>query len=63
MGRIKAYYHDELQMNDAEIETYLELLHAEYVMKHEAYAYEDNYKPFETTPLTQKPNNVRCEGG
>jgi hypothetical protein len=47
MGRIKAYYHDDLQMNDAEIETYLELLHAEYVMKHEAYRYEDNYKPFE----------------
>jgi hypothetical protein len=63
MGRIKSYYHDELQMNDAEIETYLELLHAEYVMKHEAYRYEDNYKPFESANTLHakdtKPNNVR----
>lgn len=40
----------EQQMNDAEIETYLELLHEEWLAKHEAYRYEDNYKPFEVKP-------------
>lgn len=44
-------------MNDAEIETYLELLHEEWLAKQEAYSYEDNYKPFEVK--AKEPNNVR----
>lgn len=68
MGRIKAYYHDELTkldqqpqpeqgdypdepMNDEEIESYLELLHEEWLMRHQAYAYEDNYNSFSNVPV------------
>lgn len=47
-------------MTDAEIETYLELLHEEWLAKQEAYSYEDNYKPFEVK--AKGANNVR-EGG
>lgn len=35
-------------MTEAEIEDYLDALYAEWVAKHEAYAFEDNYEPFET---------------
>lgn len=75
MGRIKAYYHDELTkldaqpeqgdypdepMNDEEIESYLELLHEEWLMRHQAYAYEDNYNPFSNVPVEKAggENNV-----
>jgi hypothetical protein len=58
MGRLKSFYHDELmlqqeqhpldqQMSEEEIEDYLDKLYEEWVAKHEAYYYEDNYKPFE----------------
>ena len=61
MGRIKAYYHDELTkldqepeqgdypeetMTEAELEQYLDKLHEEWLMRHQAYAYEDNYNWF-----------------
>ena len=60
MGRLKAYYHEELtkldeafdidsgykeqEMTEAELEQYLNKLHEEWLMKHQAYTYEDNYK-------------------
>lgn len=57
MGRVKTYYHDQLNtkqperpeqhMSDEELESYLELLHEEWLARQEAYRYEDNYKPFE----------------
>lgn len=77
MGRIKAYYHEELTkldqqpqpeqgdypdepMNDEEIESYLELLHEEWLMRHQAYAYEDNYSDFNGAELEKAggKNNV-----
>lgn len=35
-------------MTEAEIEDYLDALYAEWVAKHEAYEFENNYEPFET---------------
>lgn len=61
MGRIKAYYHEELnnpkqecqpldqQMSEAELEAFLELLHEEWLMQQEAYRYEDNYNAFSSS--------------
>lgn len=57
MGRIKAYYHEELNnpkqdllhdpfMNDDELEAFLDKLHEEWLMQQEAYRYEDNYNAF-----------------
>jgi SOS response regulatory protein OraA/RecX len=49
MAKLKTYLMEQ-QMSEAEIEEYLDYLYAEYLMKQEAYRYEDN------------PNIVR-EGG
>ena len=48
-------------MTEAEIEDYLDALYAEWVAKHEAYAFEDNYEPFETLvkPLGRSNNAPR----
>lgn len=48
-------------MTEAEIEDYLDALYAEWVAKHEAYAFEDNYEPFETLvkPLGRHNNAPR----
>jgi len=35
-------------MTEAEMEDYLDALYAEWLSKQEAYAFEDNYEPFET---------------
>ncbi len=78
MGRIKAYYHDELTklapepeqgdypdepMTEAQLEEMLDYLYEEYMMKHEAYAYEDNPNPNSGASITAKPNIVRGEDG
>jgi hypothetical protein len=62
MAKLKTYLMQlqEQQMNDAELDSYIELLHEDWLAKHEAYSYEDNYKPFEVK--AKAPNNVR-EGG
>lgn len=44
-------------MNEAELEDYLDHLYQEWLAQHEAYAYEDNYKPFEAK--AKGDNNVR----
>lgn len=57
MGRVKAYYHEELnnpkhdqhqdrQMSEAELEAFLDKLQEEWLLQHEAYRYEDNYNTF-----------------
>jgi hypothetical protein len=62
MAKLKTYLMEqqEQHMNDEEIETYLELLHEEWLAKHEAYRYEDNPNPNDTN---KGANNVRCSDG
>lgn len=38
-------------MTEAEMEDYLDALYAEWLAKQEAYAFEDNYEPFETKKI------------
>lgn len=38
-------------MTEAEWEEYLDTRYAQWVAEHEAYAYEDNYEPFENKAL------------
>ncbi len=42
MVKLKTYLMEQ-QMSEAEIEEYLDFLYAEYLMKQEAYRYEDNH--------------------
>jgi len=35
-------------MSDAEWDEYIDVLYERWVAEHEAYAFEDNYEPFET---------------
>lgn len=71
MGSLKRYYHDEImlqqeqhpldqQMTEAEIEDYLDALYEEFIIKQEAYRYEDNYKSFERnlTMLDKEPKDA-----
>jgi SOS response regulatory protein OraA/RecX len=44
MAKLKTYLMEQ-QMSEAEIEDYLDYLYAEYLMKQEAYRYEDNHNP------------------
>lgn len=48
-------------MTEGEIEDYLDALYAEWLAKHEAYLFEDNYEPFETLikPLGRYNNAPR----
>ncbi len=55
-------YADE-PMTEAQLEEMLDYLYEEYMMKHEAYAYEDNPNPNSGASITAKPNNVRCVDG
>lgn len=45
MAKLKTYlmHMEEQQMTDAELEDYLDHLYQEWLMKHEAYRYEDNH--------------------
>jgi hypothetical protein len=36
-------------MSDAEWDEYIDVLYERWVAEHEAYAFEDNYEPFETS--------------
>lgn len=44
MAKLKTYlmHMEEQQMTEAELEDYLDHLYQEWLMKHEAYRYEDN---------------------
>jgi hypothetical protein len=67
MAKLKTHlmHMEEQQMTEAELEEYLDHLYAEYLMKQEAYYYEDNHnvntmekaRPIKNT----EPNNVREE--
>lgn len=48
MAKLKTYLMQmqDQQMTDAELEDYLDQLYQEWLMKHEAYHYEDNYNGF-----------------
>jgi hypothetical protein len=59
MAKLKTYLMEQ-QMTEAEIEEYLDYLYAEYLMKQEAYRYEDNPNPNDTN---KGANNVRCSNG
>lgn len=50
MGKIKAYYQDLLTRHLTELEqdAYFDQLYAEWLQSQQAYAFEDNYEPFET---------------
>jgi hypothetical protein len=68
MGRIKAYYHEQLQqdytepaMTETELEDMLDYLYEEYMMKHEAYAYEDNPNP-NSVEKARADKNTGCSG-
>ena len=64
MGRVKSHYHDQIAnqatqhipiypeeaMTEEQLEAFLDALYAEYLSREEAYKFEDNYEPFETTP-------------
>ena len=41
-------------MTEAEWEEYIDTRYAQWVAEHEAYAYEDNYEPFENKALPTK---------
>ena len=41
-------------MTEAEWEEYIDTRYAQWVAEHEAYAYEDNYEPFEIKALPPK---------
>lgn len=49
MAKLKTHlmHMEEQRMTEAELEDYLDHLYQEWLMKQEAYCYEDNYKPFE----------------
>jgi hypothetical protein len=59
MAKLKTYLMQlqEQAMTDAEMEDYLDHLYQEWLMQHEAYSYEDNYKPTEIR--AKEANNVR----
>jgi SOS response regulatory protein OraA/RecX len=59
MVKLKTYLMEQ-QMSEAEIEEYLDYLYAEYLMKQEAYRYEDNHN---TNDANKGANNVRCSDG
>ena len=44
MAKLKTYLMEQ-QMTEAEIEEYLDYLYHEYMMKQDAYRYEDNHNP------------------
>ncbi len=52
MAKLKTYlmHMEEQQMTEAELEDYLDHLYQEWLMKQEAYRYEDTYKAFEAKP-------------
>lgn len=49
MAKLKTHlmHMEEQRMTEAELEDYLDHLYQEWLAQHEAYRYEDNYKPFE----------------
>ncbi len=58
MGAIKAYYHELLARHIAELEqdAYFDRLYEEWLQSQQAYAYEDNYEPFEARPVSNLTN-------
>ncbi len=61
MGKVKAYYQDLLTRHLTELEqdAYFDQLYAEWLQSQQAYAFEDNYEPFETKPTTNDLTIVR----
>jgi hypothetical protein len=55
MAKLKTYL-TEQQMTEAELEDYLDHLYAEYLMKQDAYRYEDNHNPFELAKAREVKN-------
>jgi len=59
MTKVKAYYQDLLHrhLSEREQDAYFDRLYEEWLRDQQAYAYEDNYEPFETKPTNL--TNVR----